>query len=481
MQNKSDRVRIRRAFYSALIFLYIIFGQGLFAQPKTWTMKECIDYALEKNIQLNQTQLTSKLNDLSLAQARANLYPNLALTDYYSLNFGYSTNTFTYQSGQQDISINNMALTSNFTIFNGFELRNTVKQSKYIYDAGNFDIEKAKNDILLAVVADYLQILYSYKALEIARSQVSNTATQAERTRKFVDAGKLAEGNLLQIQSQLSTDKASAVSAENQVQLAKVTLMQMMELPIVENFEIDSSGIVEPSLEAVTSSADIYRVSEGIMPEIRSAELKTQAAEAGIRIANASYLPRLTLGLTLKSGYSSGSRLYSTMLVPQKIGYLQNDPATLVYGDVPITSKHNYPFTRQLKDNFGQVINLNLTVPIYSNSQARYGSERAKIDYMNSQLSEQATRDQLRKLVEQAYTDLTAAIKNYVAAQEILVSEERTYRDMERKFNLGLATATDFLIEKDNYVKAQLSVVQSRFTYIFKSKIVDFYLGKNLN
>ena len=472
----------RKHVFCRYVFLAVIMSSGLnlFAQTKAWTLAECIDTAIVKNIQLNETQLSSKLNEINYNQAKANRYPNFSVSDGQTFSLGNSTNLYTDKNSSQNISSNNIALNGNVTLYNGFQLKNTIKQSKFIYDAGNFDVEKLKNDITLDVVADYLQILYSYKAIEIARDQVSVTTTQLDRTQKYVDAGKLAEGSLLQIQSQMATDKASVVNAENQLQIAKVNLMQLMNIPIVESFEIDSTGVKDPSLETIKSAADIYSKSEGIMPEIKSAELKTKAEETEIKIAQSASLPKLSLGGALKTGYSSNSNLLSSSSTIQQIGYLQSNPSDQVLWMVPVTVKQNYPFPKQMRDNFSQAISLNLTIPIFSNFQSKYGVEKAKINLQNSQLVEQSVKNQLRKLVEQAYTDFTIASKNYSASQDIFVSEQRSYSDLEKKFNLGLATATDFLIEKNNYEKAQMSVVQSKYNYIFKSKIIDFYLGKPL-
>ena len=187
------------------------------------------------------------------------------------------------------------------------------------------------------------------------------------------------------------------------------------------------------------------------------------------------------MGGALKTAYSSGNSLYSSVTSTEPIGYLQSNPLDAVMGMVPVTTTVNYPFTKQIDNNFTPIISFNLTVPIFNNYQAKYGIAKAKINLQSSQLEEQAVKDQLRKNIEQAYTDLTAAVKDYAAAQDNLASEQRTYSDLEKKFNLGLATATDFLIEKNNFEKAKQSVVQSKYTYIFKSKIVDFYLGKPLN
>jgi len=444
-----------------ILFISAVFSVNSLNAQKSWTLKECIDTAWGKNIQLGETQLTRKLNGINYYQAKANEYPNIAVTDGQNFTFhNYNMGLSGTQSNYENISANSIALNGSVTLFNGFQLKNTIKQTKDVYDASNFDVEKMKNDITLNVVAAYLQVLYSYKALEIANTEVKADLTQVEKTQKFVDAGKLAEGSLLQVQSQLTADKASAVSADNQLQLAKVSLMQLMNMPIVDNFDVDSASTKEPPIESIVSAADIYKTSEGIMPEVKSAELVTKANETGINIAEGLAYPKLSLGGALKTSYSSANSLYSTTYSNGEIGYLESNPSEQVWSTIQNTNKENYPFPNQFGDYFTPVISLNLSIPIWNNYQAKYGIAKAKINLENSQLEEQAVKDQLRKMVEQAYTDLTAAVKDYAAAKDNLVSEQRTYSDLEKKFNLGLATATDFLIEKNNFEKAKQSVVQ---------------------
>ena len=267
-----------------ILFITALLSFNNLLAQKNWTLKECIDQALGKNIQLGESQLTSKLNEINYMQAKANEYPNFSVTDGQSFTFHSNTESATGTSSFQNISANNAALNGSVTLYNGFQLKNTIKQTKYLLDAGNFDVDKMKNDITLNIVAAYLQVLYSYKALDIVNEEVKSDLTQVEKTQKFVDAGKLAEGSLLQVQSQLTADKASAVSADNQLQLAKVTLMQLMNMPIDDKFNVDSIGTNEPPVENVTSTTDIYKTSEGIMPEIKSAEPGTKANELSINL-----------------------------------------------------------------------------------------------------------------------------------------------------------------------------------------------------
>ncbi|MBE0650320.1 MAG: TolC family protein [Bacteroidales bacterium] len=465
------------------VVLILMSGTSLMAQNKTWTLKECIDYAVEKNIQLNETRLSSQADQLNYKQAKSNQYPDLSLSSQQSWSFSNPKSSSGTSSGSQNsVSANNVSLGTNVMLFGGFQLKNEIKQYKELYDASKYDIEKVKNDITLSVLADYLQVIYSYKAVEIAKSQISSTMTQVDMTQKLVRAGSIPEGNLLQIQSQLATDKGTLVNYQNQLQVAKLALMQLMRMPAIGNFEVDTTGVEESTvLDSTMSSHEIYNISQGIMPEIKSAELNLQANETGIKVAKSSLYPRLSLSAALKTGYSSSSALYSYINRTEAIGYLQSDPTQMVMSNISTAQKENYPVGQQLSDNFGQLVGLSLTIPIFSNNQGKYGVERAKIALQNAKLAQQSTKDQLRMSVEQANTDLIAAIKNYAAAEDILKSARRSYTDMSKKYNTGFASATDYIVQKNNYEQAQFGLNQARFNYIFKSKIVDFYLGKFFN
>lgn len=465
---------------SVLLILIIGPWNSTMAQSKIWTLKGCINYALEQNIQLNETRLTSQADQINYKQAQSDLYPNLSLSSLQSWNFSDPKDTAAASYGSpKKVSANNLSLSTGVTLFGGFQLRNELKQSRELYNASKYDIGKIRNEITLSVLADYLQVIYSYKAVEIAKNQVGNTQIQVETTRKEVDAGSLPEGNLLQIQSQLASDKGTLVTYQNQLLLAKLALMQLMRMPERKNFEVDTTGFGNALvLDTTLSSHEIYEISLGIMPEIKSAALNTQASETGIKVAKASLYPRLSLQAALKTGYSSTSSLYTYINRTEAIGYLQSDPSQLVMSHVAAAQREDYPVGKQLSDNFGQIVSLNLTIPIFSNNQGKYGVEKAKIALQNSKLAEESTKEQLRMSVEQANTDLIAAIKNYASAADILKSALRSFTDMEKKYNTGFASATDYLIQKNSYEQALFGLNQAKFNYIFKSKIVDFYLGK---
>jgi outer membrane protein len=236
----------------------------------------------------------------------------------------------------------------------------------------------------------------------------------------------------------------------------------------------------DPIIESLITSNDIYKTAESIKPEIKAAAIRTNAAEVGLKIAQGLNYPRITLGGEIITGYSSQRERISYITDVQQLNgvVVNNNEPVISY--VPITNSQtsNYPAFDQFKDNFGQQLTLNITVPIFNNYQGKYGIEKARLNIQNAKLNEDATKNTLRKSIEQAYTDQTSSFKNYNALKEALTTEEKSYNDMEKRYNNGLASATDFLIEKNNLTKAQFAVLQAKYDYIFKTKVVDFYLGK---
>lgn len=471
-------------YYFITLFILLQVSGSIFAQVKVLTLKECLDQAIEKNVLLNQEKLGNETNKVNLEQSKANKYPNLNLAENQNFSFGRAIDPVSNQFLNQNISSNNLSLNSSVTVFNGLQNYYTIKQNQYYYDAGNFDLEKAKNDLSLNVVAAYLQILFSYEAVDIAKSQVEVSITQLERAQKYVDAGKVSIGNLYQMQSQLAADKYSEINSENQLTLSKVTLMQLMEMPVSNDFEIEKPKLNEPELNNPNSSDEIYKVAEQNQPQIKSAGLKINGAYSSLKIAQGGSWPKLSLGGSLKTAYSSASELisYQTTVQQQTIGYLQSNPSENVIGSVPSTAmvQDKYPFGKQFQNNFNQVIGLSLSIPIFNNLMVKSNIAKAKINLQSVQLDDRNTKNQLRKSVEQAYTDQLGGAKQYLAAKEQMKSEERSYLDMEKRFENGAVNATDFIIEKNNFNKVKLALSQAKYNYIFKIKVVDFYLGKPL-
>ena len=466
-------------------YLYVVIA-GLISlsnhAQKTWTLKACVDTAFKKNVALNQGIISSDINRYTLSQSKAALLPNLNLTDNPNFTRGYAIDPYTYQYTNQNLQVNNLSLNSTVTLFNGYLLMNTVKQNRLVYDASIQTIEKLKNDLRLNVLAAYMQILMDYDAIDVSQSQVDEDNVQVEQTKKFVEFGKVAELNLFQIQSQLAADKLTKVNADNQLQLDKLTLLQLMEIPVKGDFEIERLPLKELLPEVPIPTDEIQKIAENIMPQIKSASLSTFAALYSLKMARSGWYPKLTMTGYLKTGYSSlrSNITENTLYQTETVGYLNGNPSQPVIGQVPYTSisSQKESFQDQFKSNFSQAVGFSLTVPIFNNLQVACSVAVAKANVKNAKLNELQTRNDLRKSIETAYTNQVSSGKKLVATEEQMALEKETYRDMEKKYSVGALDATSFLVEKNNYNKVSMSLIQAKYDYVLKAKIVDFYLGK---
>ncbi|MEI7663193.1 MAG: TolC family protein [Bacteroidota bacterium] len=424
------------------------------AQGKSWTFQQCLDTALQRNISVNQSRLSNELNKVSLAQSKAARMPSLSANASEGLSLGKSVSPTSNAFVTESYYSTNMGVSSSVTLFNGLQNANTIRQNTINVQAGQYDIEKVKNDVTLNITTGYLQVLFANEILAAAKHQEEATAAQVDRTGKMVNAGKSPESDLLQIKSQLATDNLSVITAQNQLDLAKVTLMQLMEVPVSDNFDIVVPAMDETAANELQTNEQIYQKSLTVQPQISSAALKTKASAMGLEIARGAYWPRVSLGANMNSNYAS-SRTKGTNSNPQ-----------------------GYPFYQQMWDNLGQSFSLGVSIPIYSNRQVKSNIEKATISLATTRLSEQNTRNVLRKSIEQTYTDMRASVKKYEATKLQLAAVESVYLNAEKKYTVGVMSATDFLIQKNNFTQSQSSLIQAKYDYIFKQKILDFYQGK---
>ena len=439
---------------SSLLFIFLVTGQVTMAQVSLWTFQQCLDTALNNNISVNQSRLSNEVNKIALEQTKASRIPSLSANANEGLNFGKNVDPTTNAFVTQSYNSTNFSLNTGLNLFNGLQTTNTIRQNRLNVDAGTYDIEKVKNDVTLNITTAYLQLLFAYEILSTAKSQADGTLAQVDRTIKLVNAGKVPESNLYQIRSQSATDNLSVVNAQSQLDMAKVNLMQVMEIPITDSFDIEKPELVEPSEVVLLNNYDIYQKALTVQPQIAGATTRTSSALMGIKVSQGARYPKLNLSAGMNTNYASSRKKGSNV------------------------NPEGYPFGEQLWDNLGQTFGLGLSIPIYSNRQIKSNIDRAKINAMNVQLNEKNVKNQLRKSIEQTYTDLKSALKKYEATKEQLSAAESSYSNMTTKYNVGLSNAIDFLVEKNNYFNAQSNLIQAKYDYIFKTKILNFYQGQ---
>jgi outer membrane protein len=488
-------IATKKIFPLWLLSAGLLFTQPVLAQNQTqaqtqqvtktiWTLPECVEYALKNNLQVKQRQLDARLTNINLKEARSNMLPTLNGSTNYGFNFGRSIdpteNTFT----TQQIQSANFSVSSSIPLFNGFQIQNTIKQSRLNKEAAETDITTAQNNLILDVVAAYLQIIYSDALLENAKVQLSSSQQQAERTQKLFRAGSVAGSNVLEIQSQVATDELAIINAQNQKDIAELSLMQLLDLKKVSDFEVVKPDIKDPGQEIINfDPEEVYGIAQQNMPEVRSAELRVNSALKGIDISRGAYFPRLALGGNLNTQYSSARTLFlgTNTYVPQPLGF--SDAAgtqpLLVY--VPGRISQKYPFLDQLTDNQGKSLFLSLSIPILNGLQTRNSVARAVLNHENAVLNTEIVRNQLRQNIQQAYADALAAQKKFTATSRQLEALEQTFKNAEIRFNNGVLNPTEFNVARNNFIRAQTDLIQAKYDYTFKLKVLDFYQGKSLS
>jgi len=463
------------------LFLVILSVPFFSAAQKTWTLQECVDHALKNNIQIKQTELNLDLADVNKDQSLFNMFPSLNAGASHNSYLGRSVDPTTYQFTTSEIRSSNFSLTSSLTIFEGFQLQNSLKQSKLNYLSAKFDLEKIRNDISLNVVTFYLQVLYNKDLVKQAQEQTEASKTQRDKLKEMENLGAASRGNLLDMEAQLASDELRLVNAQSQYDAAVLSLAQLLELETVVGFSVDTLSFAAPLVDISSLNvSSIYEAALKTQPDIKSSEYKVESARKGLSIARSASYPRLSLSGSISSAYSSsgqrGVQPWDT--VAYESGYTSSFDTVYSVSIVPTIEKT--PFSDQLDENLSKSIGFNLVIPLFNGWQTRAGIRRAKIYLRQSQLNDESTRKSLFKSVQQAVNDVAAANNRFSAALRSADALSESYNFNEQKFNLGMLNSYDFLISKNNYSKSQADLLQAKYDLIFKLKILDFYMGKPL-
>jgi outer membrane protein len=438
--------------------LFLLFFSGLFIisgwifsqeSEHLWTLEGCIQQALDHNIQLKQMMLKNETSWIDILQAKAARYPSASAS--VTQNFAWGRKILTDNDFGSITATNNtgFGISSNMTLYNGFRINNSIKQSELNYRISQLDVEAMKNDLRLSVLDAYLQVLYSTEAVNNSRDQLDVTAEELSLAEERLVLGALSRSDFLLMKAQLANEKLTLTNAENQLALSKVTLLQLMEIPVSDTFKIRLTPLDTTILPYRMLSTDsVYALALQARPEIKSAALAIQSADLDVSIASAGLKPGLSLHGSLNSGYSS------------ELG--------------------DYSYTDQLENKINPALGLSLTIPIYQNREVRSKIETANIGILNAQLNETNTKNQLRKIIEQACIDITSSMKEYDASIEKYQAQKESFELATEKFKLGLINSVDFLYEKTNLIAAESNLLQSKYKLIYNIRILDFYTGKPL-
>ncbi len=474
-------------YFFSVIFSAILFANLTVNAQKQWSIQECVDFALANNLQVKLSQLSIRSQERAAQQAKDNRLPSLNGQASHSYNYGRSIDPFTNQFINQTVQSNTFGVSGDFTLFNGFNIQNSIKQAQSEVSATNFDFEKAKNDMILSIFNAYLQTLLNKELLENAKIQDQNIAVQVERTEKLVKAGSLAEGVLWDLKAQKANTELQIVNAENAIMLSLLSLKQILFIPAPENFDILVPQLPELTNATLATPASIFDIAQGNMPEIKAADQRITSSTYGIKVAQASLYPRISLTGSVFTNYSSAQKQYfkasgGNSIYMTEIGYLKNDPSQIVVQpkSIPNGEITDFTYGLQLKESFRQNWGITMTIPIFNRFSVSNNIQNSRIVMERAQVNAQLVRNQLRQTIEQAYTDARAAFATYQANQKRVESLKTAKENAEKRFTAGVLNATEFNISLNNLNSAISDLSRAKYQYIFRTKVLDFYQGKEV-
>jgi outer membrane protein len=450
-------------------------------ETKIWTLEDCINYALENNLNVKKQALSIDYQNELLKQSKLEILPNLNGFVSHGYNWGQTIDPFTNQFATDRVRSNNLFLSADLNLFSGFQQLNSIKKNKLELLSAQYDADSYRDEISINVATAYLQMLFYMESVGIAENQLGITNLQVNRTKKLVEAGTLAKGDLLTIEAQQASEELSLINAQNNLELARLTLTQLLEIPTPEGFEIEEPelGLVE-SPETFLSPEKIYTTALDLRPEIKSAAVKVESSERDLSIARGSLYPRLSLSGSWGSGYSGANKVGKdpfTTSVP--FGYTESYE-TVYFDQTGYQSYSAKAFGDQLNDNMNETIGLNLNIPIFNGWRSRSSIAQAKIGIANANLDLQLKKNNLYKTIQQAYNDASSALNKHKASRKKVEATSEAFKYSEQKFNVGLINSVDYNNAKKENNNALSELVQSKYDFVFRMTVIDFYLGKPL-
>ena len=461
--NSKKIIAYMKTKLSILVTFFVVITS--FSQDKKWTLKECVDYALEHNLSVQRANYTTDLRNEDISTAKGNMLPGVAASASQNYNFGSFFDPSSNRRVSADTRSNSFGINTSVTLYNGKSNKNSLLQSKTSYEASKLDLEKMKDDISLFIVNSYLEVLFNKENLKIAEAQVEISERQVKQTKELVEAGVQPEGNLLEVEATKVNDENALVTAENNLSLSLLKLSQTLQIPH-QGFDIEEVEINISSVALLyNNTEEIFSKAVENQPNIKSAELALQNSETGIEIAKSDFLPTLTLSAGINTVYSHRQGSEDDFFIP--------DPQNPTGPNILVKNG----FWDQLENNLGEFVGIGLSIPVFSRGQVKANVNRAKINKEISQVDLDNEKRALRETVEQAYLNSKAALKEYEAAEKSVKAQELSFNFAQERYNLGATNSFDFEQVRNRYVNAQSDLIRAKYNFVFRTKVLEFYYG----
>jgi outer membrane protein len=469
--------------YLAIIILLISLVK---TNAQVWSLDSCIAYAFLNNLSVQLSEENVSLSILNETNAIGAMLPSLNAQGSHGFNWGQRIDPFTNQFASSRIQSNNFGIATSVNLFGGLRQVNTLKQAGLNTETAKWNYEKMRNDIALNVASAYLAVIINKEFMDIARRTLDGSDRQVKRMEKLVSAGQLAVSNLNDMQAQLASDNASFVAAENNFRLSKLSLMQLLQL---DASKLDQFSIIIPKLDEVDqytllSNPDIaVQAALNNFPEVKGATTTVASAALGRKIAASGYYPSINASFSYGTGYSGAAKIVTgnpdTLAFPigtvLGTGQLVTSIPQLIYSTDDYQTK---AFNNQLQDNVNRSLFFSMNIPLFNGFSTHTGVKRAEINFRQAELQLEQTKQAITQNVYQAYNDAQAALANYYAFKTSVAASEKAFDWAQLRYEQGMSNITEYADARMRMEIAQANLARSKYDYIFKLKVLDFYQGK---
>jgi outer membrane protein len=418
------------------------------AQPTyRYTLQQCIDTAVARNIQVRQNSLQAEAAGVNLKQARANILPDLNASFDHGINQGRSIDPFTNTYVNQSVNYAGYGVNSGVVLFSGLSLQNAIRQNAFAYDASRMELQQAKDNLTLNVILAYLQVLNNEDLLASSAKQKELSAKQLERLEILDREGAISPAQLADVKGQLMNDELAILNLRNSLETSKLALAQLMNVPYHTSMSLERINADEFLTVYIKSNEQVYETALQQFSLVKAVALRKRSAEYALKSARGTLFPSLILGGGLQTNYSSVAQNATG-----KIGY-----------------------NEQVKNNIFSTINLGLRFPILNSFRTRNNIRLADITVRNSELVEENTKVQLRQQVEQAHLNMTNGYERYKTLVEQVAAYAISFKAAEARFSAGVGTSVDYLIAKNNLDRANINLITAKYDFVLRKKVLDFY------
>ncbi len=474
---KPFQFKLHRLFF--IIYLFCFYFN--YAQNTTLNLQQCIDMAIQNNLNLKISDVNLNISKNNSLQSQAQALPSLNAGAAHIYQYGRTIDRYTNTFANTQVLSQNFFLTAQWTIWSGLAQYHTIQSNKMNYLSAKENLEQQKNDLMLNVATAYVNVLLSQDILSVNQTQYEITKQQHDKTKILVEQGSATISTLKDIEAQQANDQLNVINAKNNLELNMLVLKQLLNLPVQTTLEIVKPEIqIEAAILSQYTAEDIYAIALKTQPSVKSRAYQLKANEFILKANRGRRSPVFSISASLATGYSGlAKRIIGYQTQTDTLGTIPGFGPLVYSQQIPVLEKT--PFMQQYKDNFNQTLGFNLNIPLFNGLNTHTAIQNAQLNVLNAKYNFDLNNQNLYKTIVQAYTNAKAALQKYEASLKSFEASQLSFDLNKEKYQQGALSYFDYSVSQNRKTSAELNLLQAKYDLFFKLKILEFYAGKPLN